>query len=178
MTRRIFRIAASAALLTFVVSAPVRAHSGDEGAGISVEPAEFTAGSTVVLAGQGLEPNTERQINLVGPDVVIGFPAVTTDGDGMFAVTLTVPNHLPSGAYRFQAIGDETLEAPCTIRAAAGMGSTEPKNEAAAVVQTRDRSTVETAAIGLFVLLAIGLGALLVLRAERVGRGPGHEVAA
>ena len=178
MTRRIVRIAASAILLVFAMSGPVRAHSGEEGSAISVEPAQVTAGGTVVLAGKGLEPNSERQINLVGPDVVISFPAVTTDADGMFAVTLSVPDHLPSGAYRFQAIGDETLETPCTITAAAAMPSTEPKNEAVAIVQTRDRSTVETAAIGLFVLLAIGIGALLVWRAERVGRGPDREVAA
>src|SRR6266508_5749469 len=99
--------------------------------------------SSDLLAGQGLEPNSERQINLVGPDVIVPFDAVTTDGEGMFSVTLTIPAHLPAGTYTFQAIGDETLTTDCTITAAEGQAAAEPKNEAAATVTTRSRSGLE-----------------------------------
>jgi hypothetical protein len=170
MSRRLLRAAAASVALVFVLALPAFAHSGDEASGISVEPAQVTAGETVVLAGNGLEPNSDRQINLVGPDVVVPFPAVTTDADGMFAVTLTIPDHLPSGTYTFQAIGDETLTTDCTITAAVGMAATEPKDEAAAIVTSRSRSSLETAIVGVLVGVAIALGVLLVVRAERVGR--------
>ena len=170
MSRRLLRAAAASVALVLVLALPAFAHSGGEASGISVEPAEITAGETVVLAGNGLEPNSDRQINLVGPDVVVPFPAVTTDADGMFAVTLTIPDHLPSGTYTFQAIGDETLTTECTITAAVGMAATEPKDEAAAIVTSRSRSSLETGIVGVLVGVAIGLGVLLVVRAERVGR--------
>ena len=170
MSRRLLRAAAASGALVFLIALPAFAHSGGEASSISVEPANITAGETVVLAGNGLEPNSDRQINLVGPDVVVPFPAVTTDADGMFAVTLTVPDHLPSGSYTFQAIGDEILTTDCTITAAAGMAAAEPNDETAALVTTRTRSTLELEIVGVLVGVAIALGLLLVARAERVGR--------
>ena len=174
MPRRALRAAALPAAITVVLfilgARPTLAHTGEEGSGISIEPPQVTAGGTVVLAGQGLEPNTERQINLVGPDVIVPFPNVTTDADWMFAVTLTVPAFLPGGTYTFQAIGDETLTVECAITAAAGQAAPEPKNEAAAVVTPRERSPVEIVAWVVLVLVTLGAGALLVIRAERLGR--------
>jgi hypothetical protein len=170
MPKCLLRAAAASVMLVFVLALPAFAHSGGEASGISVEPAQITAGETVVLAGNGLEPNSDRQINLVGPDLVVPFPAVTTDADGMFAVTLTIPDHLPSGTYTFQAIGDEILTTDCTITAAAGIPAAEPKNEAAALVTSRSRSTVEIAIVGVLVGVAIAFGVLLVVGAERLGR--------
>lgn len=170
MSSRLLRAAAGSVALVLAVALPVLAHSGGEASGISVEPTQVTAGGTVVLAGNGLEPNSDRQINLVGPDVIVPFPTATTDADGMFAVTLTIPAYLPAGTYSFQAIGDETLTTDCTVAAAAGMSASEPKNEALAAVTPRSRSGVELAFIGAFLVMAVGLGVLLVVRAERVGR--------
>lgn len=170
MARRAFRAAGIAVGFLVLIGAPVLAHTGEEGSGISVEPSQFAAGATVVLAGQGLEPNTERQINLVGPDVIVPFGNVTTDAEGMFAVTLTIPGHLPAGTYTFQAIGDETLTAQCTVTAAAGQAPPEPKNEAVAVVTTRERSPLEIAAWAVLVLAILGAGFLLAGRAEVIGR--------
>ena len=161
-------IAAGAVLLALV--GPVLAHSGEEGSGIAVEPAQVTAGGTVVLAGTGLEPDSERQITLVGPDVVVPFDTVTTDADGMFSVTLTIPAHLPAGTYTFQAIGDETLTTELVVTAAAGQTGPEPKNEAAALVTPRDRSAVEVGVIAIVVLVSFVAGLLLVVKAERFGR--------
>ncbi len=174
MFSRTLRAAASSVALVLAIAIPVFAHSGGEASGISVEPAQVTAGGTVVLAGNGLEPNSERQINLVGPDVVVAFPAATTDAAGMFAVTLTVPAHLPGGTYTFQAIGDETMTTDLTVIAAAGVAAAEPANEAAAVVAPRSRSGLELGIIGVFLVVAVGLGLVLVVRAERV-RGAAPE---
>jgi hypothetical protein len=174
MSNRLLRAAAAsfalAIALAIALTLPAFAHSGGEASGISVEPAQVTAGGTVVLAGTGLEPDSDRQINLVGPDDIVPFPMATTDADGMFAVTLTVPDHLPSGTYTFQAIGDETLTTDCTVTAAAGMAASEPINEAVAAVAPRSRSSLDLGIIGVLIVLAIGLGVLLVVRAERVGR--------
>ena len=170
MSSRLLRAAAASVALVFALIIPVLAHSGGAASGISVEPVQVTAGGTVVLAGTGLEPNTDRQINLVGPDVVVPFPKATTDATGMFAVTLTIPAHLPSGTYTFQAIGDETMTTVLTITAAVGQAAAEPKNEAVAVVTARPRSGLELGIIGLLLVIAMGLGVLLVVRAERVGR--------
>src|SRR5450759_4903470 len=137
MSRRLVRAAAASVALVFALAFPALAHSGGEASGISVEPTQVTAGGTVVLAGNGLEPNSNRQIDLVGPDDVVPFPKATTDAQGMFAVTLTVPAHVPAGTYTFQAIGDETLTATCAVKAAAGVANAEPLNAAAETVTPR-----------------------------------------
>jgi hypothetical protein len=169
MSSRLLR-AAMAALLLGAAGAPATfAHSGGEASGISVEPAQVTAGGTVVLAGSGLEPDSERQINLVGPDVIVPFDTVTTDADGMFAVTLTVPAHLPAGTYTFQAIGDETLTTDCTITAAVGAAMAEPVSEVTAAVTTRGRSGLEVGILGVMVAVTAVAGLFLVSRAERLG---------
>jgi hypothetical protein len=170
MSSRLLRAAVGSVALVFALTLPVVAHSGGEASGISVEPAQVTAGGTVVLAGNGLEPNSDRQINLVGPDDVVPFPMATTDADGMFAVTLTIPAHLPAGSYTFQAIGDETLTTPLAVTAAAGVANPEPRGEAAATVTPRTRSGLELGIIGLLLVLAVGFGVPLVVRAERFAR--------
>ena len=170
MSSRLMRGAAAAAALTLSLVWPAFGHTGDAASGISVEPSTVTAGGTVVLAGNGLEPDSDRQINLVGPDIVVPFPKATTDADGMFNVTLTIPAHLPAGTYTFQAIGDETLTADLTVTAAAGQAASEPGNEAASVVRPRTRSGLELGVIALLLVFAVGGGLLLVTRAERFGR--------
>ncbi len=170
MSSRLVRAAAASVALAFALTLPIFAHSGDEASGISVEPAQVTAGGTVVLAGTGLEPTSDRQINLVGPDVVVPFPTATTDAEGMFSVTLTIPAHLPAGTYMFQAIGDETLTTELTVTASTGQAAAEPANEALAVVTPRSRSGLELGILGVLLVLAIGLGVLLVIRAERIGQ--------
>jgi len=153
--RRLLRAGAAAAVLALSISLPASAHGGAGASSVSAEPAQVTAGGTVVFAGVGLEPDSERQINLVGPDVIVPFAAVTTDADGMFNATLTIPAHLPAGTYTFQAIGDETMTTELTVLAATGSTATEPKNEAAAVVTPRSRSTIELGILGLLVVAIV-----------------------
>jgi hypothetical protein len=169
LLRAVVASAALALAMEVALALPVFAHSGDEASGISVEPAQVTAGGTVVLAGSGLEPDSDRQLDLVGPDDVVPFPKVTTDAAGMFNATLTVPDHLPAGTYTLQAIGDETLTTELTITAAAGAAAARPSSEAGTVVEGRSRPGSEVAVIALFLVLAVGLGLVLIARAERVG---------
>lgn len=152
--------------------AVVMAHEGEGGEAIAVEPSSVTAGDTVVLAGSGLEPDNERVLVLAGQDLVVEFGTVTTDADGMFQKELTIPDHLPTGAYELRAIGDETLTVPLTVTALAGGAEASPAaNDASETVMPRERTPLELALILVFVALAGIVGGLLVWRAERF-RGP------
>ena len=171
--RRSFPIAiAFGLLLSLGAALAAMAHQGSGGETLEVEPSSITAGDTVVLAGSGLEPDSDRVLVLAGPDLTIEFGTVKTDGEGMFSEQLTIPNHLPSGAYEFRAVGDETLTVPLAVTAATGAtGASSEPNAASETVVARQRSPLELGVILGFVAVAAAIGALLVWRAERF-RGP------
>ena len=149
-------------------AAAVLAHGGGAEAVIEVEPATVTAGDTVVLAGSGLEPDSDRVLVLAGQDLTVEFGTVKTDGEGMFSKELTIPSHLPSGDYELRAIGDETLTATLAVTAAAGAAQPTPAaNDAKETVMARQRTPTELGLILAFVALAGIVGGLLVWRAER-----------
>lgn len=155
--------------LSFGSVITVMAHSG-EGSGIAVEPTSVTAGNTVILAGTGLEPNSDRVLVLVGGNLTIAFGTVTTDADGAFSKELTIPSHLPSGTYELQAIGDETLTTSLDVTAVAGgAASTPAANTANETVVARDRAPVELGLILVLVAVAAVVGIALIWRAERFG---------
>lgn len=137
----------------------------EPGAGITVEPADVTAGQTVLLAGNGLEPDDERVLVLQGETLAVNLGTATTDADGMLNQEIQIPAHLPSGTYQLQAIGDETLAVEVKVTAAEGGVTEEPPNEAA--ITARDRGPLELGVILLGAALAAVVGGLLVLRAER-----------
>ena len=160
-------IGLSIGLLLLVVPA-AWAHGGSGEEGLEVEPTSVTAGQTVLLAGQGLEPDSDRVLVLVGGDLTVAFGTVTTDADGGFSKELTIPGHLPSGTYGLQAIGDETLTTPLDITAAAGGAAASPDaNAANEAVVARDRPPLEVALILAFVAAAAAVGVVLVWQAER-----------
>lgn len=167
--RRSFVFAAwLGATLALAGAATVLGHSGGGEASIQVEPANVTAGGTVVLAGTGLEPNSDRVLALVGPDLVVQFGTATTDAQGMFSKELTIPSHLPTGTYTFQAIGDETLTASLAVTAAAGgPGESPAANAPSETVTPRQRSPLELGLITAIVALAAVAGGLIVWKAER-----------
>lgn len=147
------------------------AHGGTEPT-VELDPPQVTAGGTVVIAGENMEPNSDRVIVLAGQRLIVEFGTVKTDAEGMFTLQVTVPSHLPSGIYQIQAIGDETISADLGVTAAAGMPSGEPV--AQEEVQPR-----QMGGIGLVLLIAlIGLlvvaGGWLVISAERLA---GHHAA-
>ena len=138
----------------------------DPGAGITVEPAEVTAGQTILLAGNSLEPDEERVIVLQGETITVNLGTAPTDADGMLSQEIQIPGHLPSGSYQLQAIGDETLQVELKVTAAEGGAATEPVPDEGAITN-RQRPGIESGLIVVAAVLLGGLGALLVVRAER-----------
>lgn len=167
-----FSIGTMVVLLALGVSPPVvMAHGGDGGEGLEVEPSSITAGESVVLAGSGLEPDSDRVLVLVGNDLTMALGTVTTDADGMFSREIAIPGHLPGGSYQLQAIGDETLSVPLAVAAGAAAQAPGPAATADESVIPRGRGAIELLAILGLVVIATTLGAWLVWRAERFRAG-------
>lgn len=169
MRRRLTSALLLAGALLLLSAATVFGDSPD--AGITVEPSQVTAGQTVVLAGNSLEPDDERILVLQGESVTVSLGTATSDADGMLSQEVQIPAHLPSGTYQLQAIGDETLQVELKVTAVEGGSAVEPPNEA--VITARDRGPVELGGIFVGVALAAALGVLLVVRAERFRGAPG-----
>jgi hypothetical protein len=149
------------------------AHEGSGEEAIVVEPENVTAGDIFVLAGSGLEPDSDRVLVLAGQDLIVEFGTVRTDAEGKFSKELTIPSHLPSGTYELRAIGDETITTPIAVTAIAGGAEVSSASDANQVVVPRERTPVELALILSLVALAAVTGAFLVWRAERFrGRSP------
>jgi hypothetical protein len=166
-------LATALGLALAVAPVTAMAHEGSGEEEVVLEPADVTAGESVIVAGSGLEPDDERILALAGGDLVVDFGTVTTDAEGMFQTELTIPSHLPSGTYEFRAIGDETVTAELAVTAAAGEAEASPApNDARETVVPRERTPIELGVILALVVLATVIGGLLVWGAERV-RGPG-----
>lgn len=146
-----------------VVAAPTRAHGGSGTPTVLVEPQQITAGASLTIVGQDMEPNSERDVVLAGQQLVVQFGTVKTDADGGFTLQVTVPSHLPSGVYQVQAIGDETVSADLQVTALAGGPSTAP-----AAQQTVRPRRLEGIGLVAVVGLLILVGGWLVLSAERL----------
>lgn len=155
--------------LALAMAIGAQAHGGEGQTGLTVEPDNLQAGGTVVLVGTGLEPNSERKLDLAGPGMTIDLGTVTTDADGMFQIQLTIPSHMPAGSYELRAIGDEILTVPLALTAAAGAtaGGTDTGLEA---VAPHERHALELGIIGAAVLALLAVGAILIRVAERFGR--------
>jgi hypothetical protein len=161
-----FAIVLSVALSLSGVAAAM-AHEGSGEEEIVVEPANVTAGDSVVLAGSGLEPDNDRVLVMAGQDLVVEFGTVRTDAEGMFSKELTIPSHLPSGTYELRAIGDETITTDLAVEAVAGGTQASPADASDEAVVARARTPLELAAILVLVVLAATVGLFLVLSAER-----------
>ena len=172
MRKSVMTATVIALLLALGPTGAAVAHEGSGEEEVVVEPAELTAGASVLAAGSGLEPDDERVLVLAGADLVVDFGTVTTDAEGMFEIDLTIPSHLPTATYELRAIGDETVTAQLAVTAAAGGADGAPPADAAnQVVVPRERAAIEVAVILLLVALAAVAGGLLVWGAERVRGG-------
>jgi len=155
--------------LVGLTTGPALGHGS--GAVIEVEPSTVTAGGTVTLVGENLEPNDERVVLLVGADVRLELGTVTTDDDGMFSLEITIPAHLPGAVYEFQAIGDETLTVSLNV-----VGT--PESSAGGQAAAAEPAPREWSPLGLALWLGLAglsfaVGGLLVIRAERwAGHAP------
>ncbi len=102
------KIAAFALLMTAAAAgavAPANAGGPPDYAGctITVDPSSFEPGDTVTVAGTGLQPSFETPIEFNSVTVVVG--TVTTDAEGAFETTITIPADA--------AQGDHTITAEC-----------------------------------------------------------------
>ncbi len=142
----------------------------EPGAGITVEPADVTAGQTVLLAGSGLEPDDERVLVLQGETMAVNLGTATTDADGMLSQEIQIPGHLPSGTYQLQAIGDETLQVELKVTAAEGGAAAAPEPDEGAHA-SRERTGVELGVVVAVAAILGTLGVALVVRPERFRGG-------
>jgi len=172
MNRRAWRACVALAAWLLIAAAPALAHEGGAGTTIQVEPSSVVAGDTVVLAGSGLEADSERVLVLAGADMIISMGSVTTDAEGMFQIELTIPAHLPSGAYELQAIGDETLTTPLAVTAATGPGASPGPDDLSELIVARDRSPIEIGLLLALILASLAVGGLLAWRAEHFRGAP------
>ena len=169
MTRRSVLAAVAAGLgLALAIVAGAQAHGGGEATALSVEPDSLQPGGTIVLVGKGLEPNSDRTLVLAGPGMTVDLGTVTTDADGMFQIQLTIPSHMPAGAYELRAIGDEILTVPIALTA--GEGSAAGAGSAPEAVVPHQRHALEFGILAAAVLTLLAVGGLLIRFAERFGR--------
>lgn len=145
------------------------AHGGGTEPTVDLEPQQVTAGGTLMIVGENMEPNSERVIVLAGQRLIVEFGTVRTDAEGMFSLQVTVPAHLPSGVYQVQAIGDETISADLEVTAAAGMPSAGPV--AQEEVQPRNVEGIGLVLLVALVGLLILAGGFLIGSAERLAGG-------
>ncbi len=173
MRRSLLGAIALGLLLSIGADLTVMAHEGGGEETLAVEPSSMTAGDSVVLAGSGLEPDSDRVLVLAGGRLTVEFGTVKTDAEGMFSKELIIPNHLPSGNYELQAIGDETLTVPLAITAAAGGAeASPPPNGAGETVVPRERAPLELGLILVLAAAAALVGGWLAWRAERLRAAP------
>ncbi|MFB9071572.1 choice-of-anchor G family protein [Citricoccus parietis] len=96
-------------------TAPLEVEAPDAGTTpeLSVDPGTAAPGDEVIVEGSGYPPNTEVEVQLLDPE---GNPApgtettVTTDENGDFTTTITVPEGTEPGAYEVEAVTGEDSE--------------------------------------------------------------------
>lgn len=175
--------------LSFGATIAATAHEGDGAEKIDVEPSTVPAGESVILAGIGLEPESDRVLVLTGEGLTLDLGTVKTDAEGAFQAELTIPGHVPAGTYELQAIADETLTVEIAILeaegapspaptatpgadgsevpGAAGPAASAPPVDPTNSIVPRQWSTLDIALIVGFVVISGALGGLLIWRAER-----------
>jgi hypothetical protein len=88
----------------------------------------------------------------------------------MFSIQIVIPAHLPSAVYEFQAIADETLTVQLNVE---GMTGSSPGGQPTPTEPApRQRSGFDLAVVLATAVVSLGAGALLALRADRLG---GHR---
>ena len=165
--------------LALVVAVPAYPH----GAGvIRVASKQVAVGGTIAITGEKLEKNAELRLELRG--VLDNYPAgrVTSDANGKFNASITIPPTVPVGAYTLVAIaddGDVTGRTSLAIGPAAEVAASNggmphmatemPGMQATAEMMKIERTTTpgEWATIVTLILLSFGGGAFLLARARR-----------
>ncbi|HVM63620.1 MAG TPA: hypothetical protein VMU14_02080 [Acidimicrobiales bacterium] len=82
----------------------------------SVTPTTVAPGGTVEFKGGGFKPGSSVQIELVcgtANPVVVG--TVTTNGEGNYDATVTIPTDTPPGSCQLEAVGVDSNGDPLTV---------------------------------------------------------------
>lgn len=180
----------SSVALVLALVVPLSAHptSGV----LHLESKQVGIGGELVLRGEKFERTTDLKLELRG--TLDNYPVgeVKTDTAGAFQTTLTLPPHVPTGAYTLVAIapdGDITARVDMMIVPAEvapragtgkpgmkqmpGMGEEMPGEHATAEMMAVDQSQspAERLIVAALVLLSFGGGATLLRKAARERSG-------
>ncbi len=127
--RSVLRDAFLAALCLLAVSAVIvagsttaRAHGNPT---VGVEPNPVAFGGEVTIEGEEFEEDAEVSLVLEGVLGEISLGTVTTDSEGMFSLTVTLPSTAAPGSYRIRAVGPEDV-AVADVRIRQGEGGAAP----------------------------------------------------
>lgn len=100
------------------------AHSGGDADGeLVIEPAAVDAGAPATFAGTGLEPESDRFLELAGGHLVVDLGSVRTDALGTFQTQFVIPAHLPAGTYEVRTIGHGLLSARIVVTTTSTSGA-------------------------------------------------------
>ena len=128
---RPFSRAVLATLALLAVSAVIvgvttaRAHGNPT---VGVEPNPVAFGGDVTIEGEEFEEDAEISLVLEGVLGEISLGNVTTDAEGLFSVTVTLPSTAGPGSYRIRAVGADDV-AVADLRILEGEGGAAPAAE-------------------------------------------------
>lgn len=175
-----WRMIVGAVVASVAVAGAVQpAHGRDEGAMhpeavLESDRSTVDAGGAIGLRGSQFGADEEYVLELQGALDEHELGTVSSDGEGLFTESVTIPPAVRPGAYQVVALapdGDIAARLDVTVTAAAAMPAQEhtemedasmedhePAARADEITVERDRSGVEWAAIGLLIGAAGGLG--------------------
>ena len=105
------------------------AHGNPE---VSVEPNPVALGGDVTIEGEGFEEAAEVSLMLEGAPGEIPLGSATTDAEGTFSLTVTLPAAAAAGSYRIRALGpDDVAVADVRIQQAEGGTTPAPEHDTA-----------------------------------------------
>jgi 5'-nucleotidase len=142
------------------------AHGNPE---ISVEPNPADAGGDVTITGEGFEEEDEVSLVLEGVLGETSLGTVTTDSEGAFSTSVTLPEAAGAGSYRIRAAGADDV-AIADVRIQEAEGSTAPPAAHEAPIGFHDidaAGEVAGFAVLAAVLVLVGAALLWFPRGER-----------
>ena len=140
-----------------------RAHGNPE---VRVEPNPVAFEGEVTIEGEEFEGETEVSLLLEGALGEISLGTTTTDAEGTFSLTVTLPSTAAPGGYRIRAVGPEDV-ATADVRIEAEAGAAPPAKHEAAVGFHRIDSIAEVAGFAGLAAALVFVGSILLLFPRR-----------
>jgi LPXTG-motif cell wall-anchored protein len=145
-----------AALVAILVLAPAASAQYEEPGEITTDNPTPGVGDSITVQGSNCEPNTTLTLTLTQGDQSVVVGQVTTDADGNFTTTITIPTSFSPG--------------PATLSSACGSLTLNIAGAVGALPRTGSSSSLPLARVAV-VLLAVG-GFLVLTARKRVARVP------